>query len=209
MKLQYQKIFLRGLVTFLPIGLTIFIIFKVTELVEGLLGPHLQSVLPEYAYIPGLGVIITVILIFFFGLLMNFFIIKGLLENLERRFLQVPLFKAVYSPLKDLMNLFSKEGNNGLKSVVLVQISENVQMMGLITREDFEDIAALKGLTEKVIVYVPWSYGLGGLSLLVNRNQITPVNIPVDRALSLALTAWVKAPKQNQNVDHLWRNEIK
>ena len=207
MKLQYQKIFLRGLITFLPIGLTIFIIFKVIELVEGLLGPHLQRFLPESAYIPGLGVIITVILIFLFGLLLNSFIVKSILENLERRLLQVPLIKAVYSPLKDLMNLFSKEGNNGLKSVVLVKMTDGVQMLGLITREDFEDIQALRHLNQQVVVYVPWSYGLGGLSMVVSRNQVIPVDIPVDRALSLALTAWVKAPKQTTNPENLWRNE--
>lgn len=204
MKFQYQKIFFRGLVTFLPIGLTIFIIFKVIELVEGLLGPHLQKLLPDYAYVPGLGVVITVILIFFFGLLMNFFIIKGLMENLEKKFLQVPLFKAVYSPLKDLMNLFSKDGSNGLKSVVLVKLSDNVQMLGLITRDAFEDIEGLRHVEDSIIVYIPWSYGLGGISVMVPRTQITPVDIPVDRALSLALTAWVKSSKSNLPPENIW-----
>ena len=44
-------------------------------------------------------------------------------------------------------------------------------------------------------VYIPWSYGLGGLTFLIPADKVKAVDLPVDRALSLALTAWVKATK--------------
>lgn len=195
---QLRSIFFRGLITFLPIAITIYILYSGVIIVEGLLGNFIRNFIPQ-AYIPGLGFILTILLIFLFGLLLNNLFINALYESIERRLQSVPLVKAVYSPLRDVMNLFSRKGQNDMKSVVLVDLGgSGMQALGLITRETFKDLEALKSHSEgKVTVYIPWSYGLGGLTFLVNRDQVTPVDIPVDRALSLALTAWVKSdPKQ-------------
>ena len=67
------------------------------------------------------------------------------------------------------------------------------EVLGLVTREHFNDVDPnLRINPEKIAVYVPMSYGLGGYTILVHKNQVTPLDIPVEKAMSLALTAWIK-----------------
>lgn len=196
---QLRNIFFRGLITLLPVALTIYILYAGVLIVDNFLGSALRAVLPTY--IPGLGFILTILIIFLFGLMLNNLVLGGVLQNLERWLFKFPLIKAVYSPLRDLMNLFSKQGQKDLKSVVLVDLN-GMKAIGLVTRDSFRDLDSLAAHTaDKVAVYIPWSYGLGGLTFLIPRNKITPVDIPVDRALSLAITAWINSDHENVKSD--------
>lgn len=201
---QLQKIFLQGLVTFLPIALTIYIVYAGVAIVDSFLGDTLREILP--IYIPGLGFLLTILLIFLLGLLLNNLITNGIFQKLEQKLTQVPLIKAVYSPLRDLMNLFSKGGGpSGLQKVVFVDMGEmGVRAMGLVTRENFKDIPAIEqNMDDRVAVYIPMSYGLGGFTLMVPRSKLTPIDIPIEKAMSLAITGWVKADKGDGGNSHV------
>ena len=197
---QLQKIFLQGLVTFLPIALTIYIIYAGIAIVDSFLGDSLRQVLPFY--IPGLGFLLTVVLIFLLGLLLNNLITGGIFLKLEHRVMKVPFIKAIYSPLRDLMNLFSKGGGPaGLQKVVFVDMGPNgIRAMGLVTRETFSDLPAIQANAgDRVAVYIPMSYGLGGFTLLVPRDKLTPLDMPIEKAMSLAITGWVKAENKERD----------
>ncbi len=185
------RIFIRGLVTILPIAITIYILYSAVVILDGFLGALLRQVLPTY--IPGLGLVAILALIFLFGLMLNNLLVGRFLGFWERRLLEVPLLRTVYSPLKDLMNLFSKKDQKNLQHVVMVKIGEQGHLiLGLVTRENFEELK-LGSITEgKVAVYLPYSYGIGGFTLLVPRTQLIQVNIPIEKAMSLAITGWVK-----------------
>lgn len=198
---KIQKIFVSGLISFLPIAVTIYIVYAGVTIVENLLGNFLRNVLPTDTYIPGFGFLTTMVLIFLLGLSLNNFVTAGLLQKLQEKLTEIPLFKVVYAPLRDLVNLFSKgHGNSELKKVVLVKFDGGQkEVLGLITRENFKDLD--KNLTveaDKVTVYIPMSYGLGGYTLLIHKSQLTPINIPVEKAMSLALTAWIKTDSQQK-----------
>ncbi len=196
----FNRIFFRGLITLLPIAITIYIVYSAIVILENLLGSMLRQVLPEY--IPGLGLLLTLVLIFLFGLLLNNLITARFLTLIEARLVQVPFIKAIYSPLRDLMNLFNRGESGEMKSVVLVKVGDTGAMaMGVVTREYFRDLPFTNDMTDKVAVYFPLSYGLGGYTLLVPRHLITQVNLPIERAMSLAITGWVKADIQNEG-DH-------
>lgn len=194
----FNKIFFRGLITLLPIAITIYILYSAVVILENLLGSILRTLLPEY--IPGLGLLLTLVLIFLFGLLLNNFLTVRLLYYFESKLIQVPFIKAIYSPLRDLMNLFDRKGGRDLQSVVLVKIGDTgAQAMGVITRENFRDLPFASTMGDKVAVYFPFSYGLGGYTLLVPRNLITEIDLPIEKAMSLAITGWVKADSQGDN----------
>lgn len=193
---RLQKIFLQGLVTFLPIALTIYIIYAGIAIVDSFLGDSLRQILP--IYIPGLGFLLTVLLILLLGFMLNNLIAGGLFQKMEQRLTQVPFIKAIYSPLRDLMNLFSKGGGpGGLQKVVLVDIGDSgIRALGLVTRENFHDVPAIEqNAGDRVAVYIPMSYGLGGFTLMIPRSRMTPLDMPIEKAMSLAITGWVKADK--------------
>ncbi len=190
----FSRIFFRGLVTLIPIALTIYIVYQAVVILENMLGTFLRYFLQE-TYIPGLGLSLTLISIFIFGLILNTYVTQRLLKLFEQRLNRIPFVKAIYSPLRDLMNLFSRKDEKDLKSVVLVQIGE-ARMIGLVTRDTFNDLS-LGPITEgKVAVYVPFSYALGGYTFLMPKSSIQKVDVPIEKAMSLAITGWVKTEHQ-------------
>ena len=198
---RITDIFLRGLLTLLPIVITFYFFYSCVVILENVLGQFFRVVLLEN-YIPGLGLITTLILIFAFGFILTHFISISIWEQIEQKLTQVPLIKALYSPLKDLMGLFSSDGQKDLKSVVLVELHDGAHVVGLVTRDHFEDVPGTQGpqlkatFDQKVAVYIPLSYALGGFTLLLDKSKIRKIDIPVEKALSLAITGWVKSNAQ-------------
>jgi uncharacterized membrane protein len=192
---KLTEIFFRGLFTLLPIIITFYVLSSGINILENILGHFLRSQLNDN-YIPGLGFTLALLIIFLFGLLITSFITKSIWEQIEVRLTRVPLIKALYSPLKDLMGLFSNTGKKDLKSVVSIEVSPGVQMVGLVTRDQFEDIPEIAKANPQmnlIAVFIPLSYALGGYTVLVEKNRVTKMDIPVEKALSLAITGWVKA----------------
>ncbi len=193
------KIFFRGLITLLPIAVTIYILYSAIVILDGMLGVILRQLLPTY--IPGLGLVAIVGLIFLFGLMLNNIVIGRFLAFAELKLLGVPFIRAIYSPLKDLMNLFSRKDEKNPQQVVFVQLSPSGHLqLGLITREHFEELKLGHAVEDKVAVYFPFSYALGGYTLLVPKSQVIHVNIPIEKAMSLAITGWVKAEHKHDEV---------
>ena len=190
------SIFFRGLVTLLPVALTIYILYSAIIIIDNFLGHILRELLPTY--IPGLGLLAIVGLTFAVGLLLNNLVIGKFLSLAEKKILEVPLIRAVYSPLKDLMNLFSRKDNRGLRQVVFVKLPQDNLMMGLVTRDSFEELNMGNLLNGRVAVYLPFSYGLGGYTILVPKQDLIPVNIPIEKAMSLSITGWVKTSEDPQ-----------
>jgi uncharacterized membrane protein len=63
--------------------------------------------------------------------------------------------------------------------------------IGLITRDNFDDLPQIQG-QDLVSVFIPLSYGLGGVTMLFPKSRVRIVDIPVEKALQLAITGWVK-----------------
>jgi uncharacterized membrane protein len=197
---SFNKIFFRGLITLLPIAITIYVVYSAIIILDGLLGALLRVALPESIYFPGLGFILILFLIYMFGLLLNNFVTGRILAGLEKSLTEVPFIKAIYSPLRDLMNLFSKKDNHQMGSVVMVRVGEaGVMILGLMTRDSFEDLK-IKGeiVNGKIAVYFPLSYGLGGYTALVPLHLVEKIDLPVETAMRMAITGWVHTDTQNK-----------
>ena len=195
---RIRTIFIRGLITLLPIAVTIYVVYAGVLIFENFLGGLIKVIIPEDQYIPGLGFALTLSLIFMFGLMLNNLILQTLLRKVEEKLKSIPLIKAVYSPLRDLINLFSNSSGKGLKSVVLVRWSaEGPFSVGLITRDSFDEFPRLSG-EGLVAVFIPFSYALGGNTMLFKKSQVELIDIPVEKAMSLALTAWIKTDPNQQ-----------
>lgn len=196
---KLNKIFFQGLVTLLPLAATVYIIYSGVFILDNMLGNLIRIIIPPSAYVPGLGFLATLVLIFLFGLLLNYYVAGNILSVLEQKLLKVPFIKAIYSPLKDLMNLFSKNDSKSPQQVVLVKIpGTSFQSIGVVTRATFEDLSFYNKIEGRVAVYIPFSYALGGYTVLIPKEDLIEIDIPIEKAMSLAITGWVKAQK-NEN----------
>lgn len=192
-----KRTFLKGLITVIPIAATIGLFVWFVTFTEKLAGQILKYLLPDVSHLPGMGVLFAFLLIFVIGLALNAWITRRLLKFGEDILNKIPFIKTIYASMKDLVGFFSAKNTNGMNSVVLVDIGGGRKVLGLITRENFQDE---KELDKKnlVSVYMPMSYQLGGFTIFMSKNQVEEINIPVDKALSQTLTGWVQKSKQPQ-----------
>jgi len=197
---RLQKIFISGLVAFLPIALSVYVLMIGVSLIENMFGQFLQQILPVGTYIPGFGFLATIAFILLLGVLVDNFITATFFRRLQEKLREVPLVKVIYSPLRDLMNLFAKgQQQQTMQKVVLVHFTKSHSVLGLVTRESFHDLDLKMSVSaDKIAVYIPMSYGLGGYTVLVNKAEVEAVDMPIEKAMSLALTGWIKTDTDPQ-----------
>jgi uncharacterized membrane protein len=186
-----NQLFFKGLIVVLPITLTFQLLVWASVKIESLFGSSLKWALGKESYIPGLGIIVTVVFILLVGLLVSNYITGRIFVWITSLLEKVPLIKVIYNPLKDLMALIpGKSSAKRPQRVVLVPFGETgIQALGLVTREDLDEMPG----SNLISVYIPLSYMLGGITVLVERHQVKKVEMQVDQALKLSVTAWIKA----------------
>jgi uncharacterized membrane protein len=191
-----NRLFFKGLIVVMPVTITIYVLVFVMTKAEGLFGNLIKSIMGPSLYIPGLGIMVTFIAILGVGILVSNFITGRVVNFFIDQFEKVPFIKAIYNPLKDLMSLFAGSGQEKMKKVVLVNFEKlGFRSLGLVTREEFSDIPGQLINDEFITVYIPMSYMLGGFTAIVPRSSVTEVDIPVEQAIKLAITGWIKADK--------------
>lgn len=181
------RILLKGLLTILPISLTLYFVYWLGVTAETLLSGPLKWLLPAEFYRPGMGLIAGFLLLILIGLLVNAYIVRRLFDLGESLLLRVPVVKTVFAALRDLTGLMRVGGSGGdLQRVVMVDFGPG-RVIGFVTQEN----ASLPGLgTDEalVAVYLPMSYQIGGYTLYLPRERIAPTDLSVEAAMRIVLT---------------------
>jgi uncharacterized membrane protein len=183
---------LTGLITILPIVLTLYLIYWLGVSTEAVLGGQLQRVLPAGVYFPGMGVAAGVVISFFIGMLMHSYLVQRLFTRSEQLFLRLPLVRQVYSVIRDFIDYFSPMKKKDFEQVVAVDLGDTgMQAIGLVTQADTSRLPAGFDKEGCVLVYLPMSYMIGGYAVLMPKSALRPLDIGMDEAMRFILTAGV------------------
>ena len=186
------KLFLKGLAVVIPVALTLAILWWVAAGAERLMGAILKFTLPDGWYIPGMGLVSGLVLIALIGLLSHVLIFQKLFNLGETIFRRLPLVKTIYIAIKDFIAYLSPEKGSEMGKVVMVQLpGQSFQVIGFVTREQFTDLPFTPAAEAPVAVYMPMSYQIGGYTLFLPRECLTPLDIPFEQAMRLVLTGAV------------------
>jgi uncharacterized membrane protein len=187
-----NKNILTGLITLLPVILTLYLLYWFVLTTETMLGSVIRDVVSEQFYRPGMGVVAGLIVAFFVGLVMQTIIARQVLSSVERLVKKVPLIKSVYLSIRDLLNYFSSENKKDFEQVVAVNIGETgIQLIGLVTQADMSKMPVGFNQKDSLLVYIPMSYGIGGFAILVPRKATKALNMSMEDAMRFTLTAGV------------------
>ena len=190
------RLFLKGLATLVPIVLTLAILIWLGGMAEQGMGAALAWLLPEGLYIPGTGLVVGLALVIGVGILSQNWLFQRIFDLGESLLNRLPLVKTVYRAIKDFVEYFSHSKDANLKKVVQVRHPDlPVSMIGFITREDFSQLPF--GSQHEVAVYLPMSYQIGGYTLILPREWITPLDIPFEDAMRLVVTGGVARQAQD------------
>jgi uncharacterized membrane protein len=159
---RIARYFLEGLLFVVPLAVTVYVLYKIFVTVDGLLGLR----------IPGLGFLLTIVIITLIGILASNVLTKGLLSLVDRLFVKMPFIKLIYTSIKDLIGAFVGD-KKSFDKPVLVRLTPDseAKAIGFITRESMEAY----GLDDHVAVYFPQSYNFAGNLLIVPRSQVEPL----------------------------------
>jgi uncharacterized membrane protein len=186
------KLFLKGLAVVIPVVLTVAILWWMAAGSERLLGGLLTRIMPEGWYIPGLGLASAIAMIVLVGLLSHILIFQKLFEVWEGIVNRLPLVKTIYTAIKDFIGYFSPDQQKRFSKVVLVKLpGQSFQVMGFVTRENFDDIPLNPEADDPIAVYMPMSYQIGGYTLYLSRSCLTPIDMPFEDAMRLAVTGGI------------------
>lgn len=189
---QLSQYFFRGLITALPLGLTVYLFFIFLRWTERVAMLMVQPFIGDF-YVPGLGLLLGVVAIFLLGFLVSQPAAGKLLSLVELPFTNLPVVKSIYSSLKDFADYFSPQRKRGTQqTVVALKVpGQDLELVGLVTRQRVDDLPAgfLQG--DRVAVYLPMGYMIGGYTVFVPRDWVQPIDVSVEEAMRASMFAWM------------------
>ncbi|TAJ08894.1 MAG: DUF502 domain-containing protein [Nitrospirae bacterium] len=195
LKASLKRYFLTGLLVITPIWGTVLILKTLFLTVDGILGGVLAKfVIPEY-YVPGIGILTLIALIFTTGLLATNIIGGQVVKLWEDWLHRVPVVRGIYATLKAMMDILSFKDKEKYNRVVLIQFPKNghycFAFVTGITRGEVQQIS-----TEPLLnVYVPTSPNpTSGYFLLVPEQEVVSLDISVEEAMKLIVSGGLYQP---------------
>ena len=187
-----SKTFLTGLITILPVVLTLYLLYWLVVSTETALGNLIRLLLPENLYWPGMGMIAGLLVVFLVGVLMHAYVVQRLFAWGEQVLYHVPVIKTVYRSIRDFFHYFSPARKDEFEQVVAVSIGETgMQVIGFVTQAVPEHLPEDYRSEDSVLVYIPLSYMIGGYAVLMPRSAVRPLDISMEEAMRFTLTAGV------------------
>jgi uncharacterized membrane protein len=167
--------FVKGLLVVVPLGAAFFLIFWAVRTVDNAL--NLSGVLWSDAagkpvYIPGLGILNVMLVIFIAGILITNVVTEPIKRWFNRWLNHLPLLKFLYSSIKDLTEAFVGEEKK-FNEPVLVEVNEfGLKKIGFLVQKDLSSL----NLPGEVAVYFPYSYSFAGQVVIISSDKIKPID---------------------------------
>lgn len=201
-----KKYIITGLLVWLPLAITIWVLLWVLGLITGVfeaLLSALQAVLPlslhdsleGLRHVPGLGVVILVGALLLTGVFVANMFGQWWLRQWDRLLSNIPIVKSIYSSVKQVSDTLFSSSGNAFREAVLVQYPrEGSWTIAFVTGRPGGEVAeALPG--EHVSLYVPTTPNpTSGFFLMMPRESVRPLAMSVDEALKYIISMGVVAP---------------
>jgi uncharacterized membrane protein len=190
--MHFTTTFLRGLGVVLPIALTLYLVVWTVRAAEMLMKPLALLLMPRTVdYVPGSGLVLGIALVYLTGLLVQLFVIEWIVGLGQQMLERTPLVKSIYNALNDFMSYIVRRPSETASRVVNVRLADELSLVGFITDPDPTALRAPGDPEDRVAVYLPMSYQLGGFTVLLPRDRLRPLDLGVEDAMRLVLTAGV------------------
>ena len=189
-----RKYFITGALVLVPLAITAWVLHFVIATLDQSLVLVPQGLRPG-TYIPGLGAIITLAIVFLTGVLTNNLVGKWFLRLWERLLQRIPVVNSIYGSVKQVSDtLLSSSGNAFRKAVLIPYPHEHSYTIAFLTGVPGGDVQNhLVG--EYVSVYVPTTPNpTSGFFLMMERSRVVELDMTVDTALKYIVSMGVVAP---------------
>jgi len=185
-----RRSFLTGLAVTVPLFISVAALVWTFRAVDGIARPVATNLFGRA--VPGLGFLVTVVLILAAGVVATNVIGRRMVQRAERWLMRVPVFSTVYAPVRQLVAAFSPDNEAGFKRVVLIEPPERGIALGFLTREFTIDRG--RGVEALVAVYVPTNHLYLGDVIICRRDQAYFPDLTVEDGIRIFLTGGMALP---------------
>jgi uncharacterized membrane protein len=185
-----RRNFVAGFFVTVPLFISVAALVWVFNVVDGATTPLYDRLIGRR--IPGLGTLSTAIAIVMVGAVARNVIGRRVLARGEAWLLKVPVFKTIYSPVKQLLAAFAPDNESSFKRVVMVEDPRRGYALGFQTREFTIDRGS--GPEPLLAVYVPTNNLYLGDVVIVERARALFPDITVEDGIRIFLTGGMALP---------------
>ncbi|MDN3016830.1 DUF502 domain-containing protein [Paenibacillus sp. BSR1-1] len=191
------KNFINGILTIVPIILVIYVIYKTFMFLDSLLGNTLKPFFKD-DYIPGIGLLTTIVLITLLGWMSTKYITGKIIKLIDKLLEKIPVVKTIYSVIKDTVQSFLGEKKSFSKVALVTLPGTEMKSVGFITSEQLESFH--DPLKDHVAVYIPQTFQVAGFTFLVPKEQVEVIEVKAEDAMKFVLSGGMtSSSKQNGN----------
>ena len=204
-----KKYLVAGLLVWLPLAITIWVLQAALGVVDGVFGWLLsasQAVLPEAARgtlellrrVPGLGALVLLLGLILTGAFAANILGQWWLKQGHRLLTKIPIVKSIYNSVKQVSDtLFSSSGNAFREAVLVEYPRAGAWTIAFVTGKPSGEAAAQLG-GDHVSIYVPTTPNpTSGFFLMVPRTDVIALRMSVDEALKYVISMGVVSPTDN------------
>ena len=206
MNINIKNVFVTGLAVIMPVGLTIYIFFFLIDMMDDIMDTLFQIIPRQYQpevflpfHLPGLGAIVTVILVFLCGLITKSYLGNMIVRMGERIVEKIPFVRSIYQAMKQIADTMCMDRSASFKKVVLIQFpNKNTYSVGFVTGvPNGEFNAKVAQGTHYVSVFMPTAPNpTTGLYMIMPEEELIYLDMSVEEAFTLIISAGIVAPAE-------------
>ena len=200
--LKIRSYFFTGILVTAPIVITFWIVISLMNIFDGLITPLIPDKYNPNSYfptdIPGIGLIVLVSFLIIVGFLTANIFGRWLVKISESFFQNLPFIKFFYKTIKQILETVLNSKSNAFRKAVLIEYPrKGLWVIGFSTGECKGEVS--KNVKTKMInVFVPTTPNpTSGFLLIVPEKDIKYLNIPVDEAIKIVISAGVIKSQKN------------
>jgi uncharacterized membrane protein len=189
-----KKYLITGLLIWIPVAITIWVLALIVNTMDQTLTLLPPEFLPKY-HIPGLGLVLTFLVVLMTGVLASNIIGQRLLRVWEGMLGRIPVVKSIYSGVKQVSDTLFTPGGQAFRKALLVQYPrQGSWTIAFMTGQPGGDVVNhLKG--DYVSVYVPTTPNpTSGFFLMMPKDDVIELSMSVDDALKYVVSMGVVPP---------------
>ena len=189
------SLFLNGLITLLPLTLTIVIFHLTIKIVSGWLEP-LQDLKPEFLKsIPYSEILLVLIAIFFVGVILRILVLRSIVHSTESIIAKIPLVRPVYTGIRQLVQAFGVQDKRSFKKVVLIEFpKEGIFSLGFLTSELSKQLSPNKEIKHFTIFVPTTPNPTSGYFIIIPEKKIQVVDLSHQEAMALIISGGIIQP---------------
>jgi len=196
---RLRKYFISGLLVWLPIWVTILVIRFIVDLLDGTMSLLPHQIRPDVVlgtHIPGIGVVITLVVILSTGIVVTNFLGRQIVSMGDRIVARIPLVRTIYNSVKQVLETIFKPGGQSFRKVLLVQFPrEGMWSIAFQTGNSTPLVDAALNETDMVSVFIPATPNpTSGFLMMMPRKDVIELDMTIDQALKFVISLGVVQP---------------